>query len=99
MKKYFQLMIFTAALLSFNACDNKDDLDDDDVIDETTTTPVTTPDDGKTTIIIDENKGVEVESKEGSNVEIDVDKKGGSVKVEDGDNKIDVKIKDDNKNN
>ena len=48
--------------------------------------------------VTSEFKGkVEVESKEGSNVEIDLDKKGGSIKVEDGDNKIDVKVKDDNK--
>ncbi len=97
MKKHFQLMIISAALLSFTACDNKKDMDDEDPMDETTITPA--PTDDNTTIIIDGGKdgGIEVDSKPGTDVSIDVNKKGGSVTVDDGGNKIDVKVKEDPK--
>jgi len=90
----FRILVFAIALLTFSACGNKAD---EPVETEVQTTP-NTDDNGTTIIIEDGNKGkVEVESKEGSNVEIDLNKKGGSIKVEDGDNKIDLEVKDDNK--
>lgn len=89
----FRILILAITLVTFAACSNK--------ADEPVETEVQTPptDDNGTTIIIEDGKNgqVDVESKEGSNVEIELDKKGGSIKVEDGDNKIDVKVKDDEK--
>ena len=89
----FRILILAITLVTFAACGNK--------ADEPVETEVQTPstDDNGTTIIIEDGKNgqVDVESKEGSNVEIELDKKGGSIKVEDGDNKIDVKVKDDEK--
>ena len=90
----FRILILAITLVTFAACGNKAD---EPVETEVTTTP-TTDDNGTTIIIEGGDKGkVDVESKEGSNVEIELDKKGGSIKVEDGDNKIDVKVKDDEK--
>ncbi|MBC8048458.1 MAG: hypothetical protein H7Y00_16785 [Fimbriimonadaceae bacterium] len=40
---------------------------------------------------------VEVKKDDGTDVTIDVDKKGGSIEVKDGDNKVDIEIKDDDK--
>ncbi len=90
----FRILILAITLVTFAACGNK--ADEPVETEVQTTTPT---DDNGTTIIIEggEKGKVDVESKEGSNVEIDLDKKGGSIKVEDGDNKIDVKVKDDNK--
>lgn len=89
----FRILILAITIVTFAACGNK--------ADEPVETEVQTPstDDNGTTIIIEDGKNgqVDVESKEGSNVEIELDKKGGSIKVEDGDNKIDVKVKDDEK--
>lgn len=94
----FRIFILAITLVTFAACANKTDEPVETETEVQTTTPTTTDDNGTTIIIEGGEKGkVEVESKEGSNVEIDLDKKGGSIKVEDGDNKIDVKVKDDNK--
>jgi len=90
-----RIIILAIAFVSFAACTNKPD---EPVETEVQTTPQPTDDNGTTIIIEGGEKGkVNVESKEGSNVEIELDKKGGSIKVEDGENKIDVKVKDDGK--
>jgi|GEM_PF-2363957 len=90
-----RIIILAIAFVSFAACTNKAD---EPVETEVQTTPQPTDDNGTTIIIEGGEKGkVNVESKEGSNVEIELDKKGGSIKVEDGENKIDVKVKDDGK--
>ncbi len=93
MRTQFKVLLLSLSLFSFAACSNKDKMDDP--ADAETSTPATNPD--NTTIIIKDDGEMKVDSKEGSNVEIDLNKKGGSITVDDGDNKIDVKVKDDNK--
>lgn len=101
MKNYLQLFVLALALALTTACSKKDKTEETtEPIDtaETTTTTTTTDEGSSVTIEVDKKGGeVKVESADGTDVKVDVDKKGGSVEVKDDNNKVDVKVKDDDK--
>ncbi|MFN0276324.1 MAG: hypothetical protein ACKVPJ_11285 [Chitinophagales bacterium] len=95
MIKNLKCILLAVTFLMVAACAGKKEKTTDEEMEPQTEQ---TEDKG-TSVTVEAGDGgkVEVKKDDGTDVTIDVDKKGGSVEVKDGDNKVDIKIGDDDK--